>query len=103
MDAQITQFLMDVDGQTVRYAHGPQVATNVQWPGPRGTNQARIELTPQAGPAGLSASGPWALNRLLDKAQLRRDRKSTRLNSSHSCASRMPPTSCTKNKNNKTT
>jgi len=72
MDAQITQFLMDVDGQTVRYAHGPQVATTVQWPGPRGSNQARIELTPQTGAAGLSASGPWALNRLLDKAQLRR-------------------------------
>ncbi|MBO9356833.1 type VI secretion system membrane subunit TssM [Bordetella petrii] len=72
MDARITQFVLDVDGQTVRYAHGPQVATNVQWPGPRGTNQARIELTPQTGPAGLSASGPWALNRLLDKAQLRR-------------------------------
>jgi len=72
MDAQITQFVMDVDGQAVRYAHGPQVATNVQWPGPRGSNQVRIELTPQTGGAGLSASGPWALNRLLDKAELRR-------------------------------
>ncbi|KDC47341.1 type VI secretion system membrane subunit TssM [Bordetella bronchiseptica] len=72
MDPAITQFVMDVDGQTVRYAHGPQVATSVQWPGPRGANQVRIELTPQAGAAGLSASGPWALNRLLDQARVTR-------------------------------
>ena len=72
MDAGITQFLMDVDGQPVRYAHGPQVATTVQWPGPRGSNQVRIELTPQEGAAGMTTSGPWALNRMLDRAQLRR-------------------------------
>lgn len=72
MDPAITQFLMDVDGQTVRYAHGPQVATTVQWPGPRGSNQVRIELAPQVGTAGLVSTGPWALNRMLDKASLRR-------------------------------
>jgi type VI secretion system protein ImpL len=72
MDAGITQFVMDVDGQAVRYAHGPQVATTVQWPGPRGSNQVRIELTPQVGAAGMTTSGPWALNRMLDRAQLRR-------------------------------
>ncbi|HEY9269474.1 type VI secretion system membrane subunit TssM [Achromobacter sp.] len=72
MDAGITQFVMDVDGQAVRYAHGPQVATTVQWPGPRGSNQVRIELTPQEGAAGMTTSGPWALNRMLDRAQLRR-------------------------------
>jgi len=71
MDPAISQFVMDVDGQAVRYVHGPQVATTVQWPGPRGTNQVRIELTPQDGASGLSASGPWALNRLLDRAVLR--------------------------------
>lgn len=70
MDAGITQFLMDVDGQAIRYAHGPQVAATVQWPGPRGSNQVSIELTPQVGTAGMSTSGPWALNRMLDKAAL---------------------------------
>jgi len=74
MDPEITQFVMDVDGQAVRYAHGPQVSTTVQWPGPRGTNQVRIELTPQTGTAGLVSTGPWALNRMLDKAALRRGR-----------------------------
>ncbi|KOF52629.1 MULTISPECIES: type VI secretion system membrane subunit TssM [unclassified Achromobacter] len=72
MDSSITQFLMDVDGQLVRYAHGPQVATQVQWPGPRGTNQVRIELQPQTGTAGVVANGPWALNRILQKATLSR-------------------------------
>ncbi len=72
MDAGITQFLMDVDGQTIRYVHGPQVATAVQWPGPRGSNQVSIELTPQVGTAGMTTSGPWALNRMLDKAELTR-------------------------------
>jgi type VI secretion system protein ImpL len=72
MDDSITQFLMDVDGQTVRYAHGPQVATSVLWPGPQGGSQVRIELTPQIGQAGLTTTGPWALNRMLDKAQIKR-------------------------------
>ncbi|WP_454688486.1 type VI secretion system membrane subunit TssM [Achromobacter aloeverae] len=71
MDGSITQFLMDVDGQAIQYAHGPQVATSVTWPGPRGGSQVRIELTPQSGPAGLVTSGPWALNRMLDKARLK--------------------------------
>ncbi|NYT86485.1 type VI secretion system membrane subunit TssM [Pollutimonas harenae] len=72
MDTDITQFIMNVDGQTVSYAHGPQVGTTVQWPGTRGSNQVSIELLPQVGVSGLSATGPWALNRLLDKASLKR-------------------------------
>lgn len=72
MDPNITQFIMNVDGQTVSYAHGPQVGTSVQWPGTRGSKQVSIELLPQTGVSGLSATGPWALNRLLDKASLTR-------------------------------
>ncbi|MCC2596538.1 type VI secretion system membrane subunit TssM [Pusillimonas sp. MFBS29] len=72
MDADITQFIMNVDGQTVSYAHGPQVGTAVNWPGTRGSNQVSIELLPQTGVSGISATGPWALNRLLDKASLKR-------------------------------
>ncbi|MEI2415180.1 type VI secretion system membrane subunit TssM [Orrella sp. JC864] len=71
MDAQITQFVLDVDGQVVRYAHGPQVGTTVRWPGPRGTNQVRLAVTPVQGESGLATSGPWALNRMLDRARLR--------------------------------
>lgn len=71
MDPEITQFIMDVDGQSVIYSHGPQVGTTVEWPGKRGSNQVSISLMPQTGVSGLSSSGPWALNRMLDKASIR--------------------------------
>lgn len=73
MDAAITQFLLDVDGQLVKYAHGPVVPMAVQWPGPKGSNQVRVQLEPPSASgaaSGLSFDGAWALFRALDKAQL---------------------------------
>ena len=72
MDAAITQFLLDVDGQIVRYAHGPQVPTTVQWPGPKGTSQVRLQILPSAagGSSGVVTEGPWALFRMLDRMQM---------------------------------
>jgi type VI secretion system protein ImpL len=72
MDATITQFTLDVDGQVVRYSHGPQLATTVQWPGQRGASSVRISLLPRvAGGADLTKDGPWSLFRLFDQAQMR--------------------------------
>ena len=31
MDAALREFVLDVDGQIVRYAHGPQIPATVQW------------------------------------------------------------------------
>jgi type VI secretion system protein ImpL len=72
MDASITQFLLDVDGQPIRYAHGPQVPTVVQWPGTKGTNQVRLQISPQppTGSSGFVNDGPWALFRMLDRAEI---------------------------------
>lgn len=73
MDASITQFILDVDGQLVRYAHGPAVPMAVQWPGPRGSNQVRVQLNPPSvsgGASGMTVDGPWALFRAFDKSQL---------------------------------
>jgi type VI secretion system protein ImpL len=71
MDAAITQFVLDVDGQVVRYSHGPQIPASVQWPGPRGSQQVRVQLTPAStGASGLVTEGPWALFRLFDRLQL---------------------------------
>ncbi len=72
MDTTITQFALDVDGQPVRYAHGPQLSTPISWPGPRGSGDVRIQLSPMTpgGTSGASADGPWALFRMLDKAQI---------------------------------
>lgn len=72
MDANITQFILDVDGQLVKYSHGPVVPMAVQWPGPKGSNQVRLQVSPPSasGPSGSTADGPWALFRTLDEGQL---------------------------------
>ncbi|CAN7214119.1 type VI secretion system membrane subunit TssM [Variovorax sp. LjRoot84] len=72
MDAGITQFILDVDGQLVKYAHGPVVPMAVQWPGPKGSNQVRVQVSPPStsGSSGMAVDGPWALFRVLDDGQL---------------------------------
>lgn len=72
MDDTITQFTLDFDGQLVKYSHGPQIPTAVQWPGPKGSTQVRVQLQPPlaSGSSGLTTEGPWALFRMFDKLQL---------------------------------
>jgi type VI secretion system protein ImpL len=72
MDATITQFILDVDGQLVKYSHGPQVPMTIQWPGPRGSSQVRLQISPpsSAGASGQVFEGPWALFRMLDGMQI---------------------------------
>lgn len=71
MDVSISQFVLDVDGQIVKYSHGPQVVQPVQWPGPRGSTQVRIQLTPPATGGGLGPfEGPWALFRMFDQVRI---------------------------------
>jgi len=69
MDSSITQLILDVDGQLVRYSHGPQVPMSVQWPGPGGTTQVRLQILPSSpgDASGLVYEGPWALFRMLDR------------------------------------
>ncbi len=69
MDQAIAQFTLDVDGQIVKYAHGPQIPTPVQWPGTRGSNVVRLLLTP-GGSGGMVMDGPWALFRMFDRVNL---------------------------------
>lgn len=71
MDAAISQMILDVDGEIVRYQHGPQIPKAVSWPGSRGTGQVRLQLT-TAGTenVGLVTEGPWALHRFFDRAQI---------------------------------
>jgi type VI secretion system protein ImpL len=73
MDPSITRFTLDVDGQLVTYAHGPQMLQSVQWPGPKGGVQVRVEISPPgvSGTSGVVTNGPWALFRMLDKANIK--------------------------------
>ncbi|MBK9616671.1 MAG: type VI secretion system-associated protein TagF, partial [Uliginosibacterium sp.] len=72
MDAQLLQIIIDVDGQIVKYAHGPQIPVTVSWPGTRGSNQVRIQYSVQGSSETVSKvfEGPWALFRALDAAQI---------------------------------
>lgn len=71
MDAGVAQMVLDVDGEVLRYQHGPQIPKSMSWPGTRGTSQVRLQLTTAGGEnLGLLTEGPWALHRLFDRAQL---------------------------------
>ena len=71
MDASISQFTLDVDGKVVSYAHGPLIPVPVTWPGPRGSNQVRLQVQPAgATGSGTLTEGPWALMRLFDRVKL---------------------------------
>lgn len=72
MDASITQLTLDIDGQIIRYQHGPQIGHSVRWPGPRGSGQVRLALEPVVAgrDAGLVFEGAWALHRLFDRARI---------------------------------
>ncbi len=72
MDASITQFTLDVDGQLVKYSHGPQIPISVKWPGPRGSSQVRLQISPASagGTSGQVFEGPWALFRMFDKIEI---------------------------------
>ncbi len=72
LDDSITQFILDVDGQIVKYSHGPVVPMTVQWPGTKGSNQVRLQVSPPStsGNSGQTVDGPWALFRTLDRARL---------------------------------
>jgi len=72
MDPSILQFVLDVDGQVLTYAHGPQVATAIQWPGTRGTGRVSLQLTPPptSGANNLVFEGPWALFRMFDRLDI---------------------------------
>lgn len=66
LDEEIDRFELEIDGQTVRYAHGPALPVVVKWPGAAGS--ARIEVSPARPGAPLEFTGPWALFRLFDRA-----------------------------------
>lgn len=72
MDTSISKMLLNVDGQELPYQFGPSVPKSVQWPGPGGTNQIRLQVTIKDPPkdAQLLFEGPWALFRMFDKAQI---------------------------------
>lgn len=68
MDPAITELVIDIDGQVLRYAHGPVRPLKVAWPGPRNGSMAEITASPRIrqDTSTLLTNGPWALFHLLD-------------------------------------
>jgi type VI secretion system protein ImpL len=72
LDPSVTEVTMDFDGQVQRYAHGPVQPFTILWPGPRGGTLVDISVQPRIRPdtSMMSARGPWALLRLLDRGKI---------------------------------
>lgn len=71
LDASVTEWLIDFDGQVQRYAHGAIQSLPLQWPGPRGGTTAELLVQPRIKPDSfsLSARGPWAWLRLIERGK----------------------------------
>jgi type VI secretion system protein ImpL len=72
LDPTITGLMIDIDGQTTLYEHGPIAPFAVSWPGPRGGVHAEITANPRIRPetSTISADGPWAFMRLIQKSHV---------------------------------
>nr|WP_218173542.1 type VI secretion system membrane subunit TssM [Pseudomonas gingeri] len=72
MDASITQFLLDLDGQQISYDHGPSRPVAMQWPNPGSIGVVRLSISPPSatGRSGITLDGPWAWFRLLEQSDL---------------------------------
>lgn len=71
VDPEILELSLDIDGQQMRYVHGPVVPFPISWPGPRGGATAELTASPRVRPdtSTILASGPWALFRLMDRGR----------------------------------
>jgi type VI secretion system protein ImpL len=69
LSANSASLHIDIDGQSLRYAHGPIVSSNFKWPGP-GDPATRVELTAidSDEPASLDYRGTWGLFRMISAA-----------------------------------
>ncbi|MGZ0784854.1 type VI secretion system membrane subunit TssM [Pseudomonas saponiphila] len=72
MDASISQFLLDLDGQQLSYDHGPSRPVAMQWPNPGSIGVVRLSIMPPSatGRSGVTLDGPWAWFRLLEQSDL---------------------------------
>jgi type VI secretion system protein ImpL len=75
LDASVTRFTLEIDGQTFDYRHGPERSWPAVWPGPNpGVAAATFEVrTGGDGPNNMVFQGPWAWFRLIDATQVQRE------------------------------
>jgi type VI secretion system protein ImpL len=70
LDAASSRFVLELDGQTIEYRHGPERSSPAVWPGPA-PGVAAFSFEGRGGDRPNQAfQGPWAWFRLLDGGQL---------------------------------
>ena len=88
LDPSIGQLVLDVDGQTLKQVKGAITPQTVQWPGPKGSNQVRLQIAGVEANAplgqGIVFDGPWALFRFFDAARIERTGGPERFNAKFS-------------------
>jgi len=70
MDPNTTTFMLNINGQSTNYSHGPLFSKAFMWPGDAGMSQVQIQFSPppSSGRSGMTLDGPWAFFRLLDQS-----------------------------------
>ena len=70
LDAQVTRFMLDLEGQRFEYRHGPAVMSDAHWPGTGGSGMVRIVFDDKDGAqSSIRKEGPWAWFRILEQAE----------------------------------
>jgi type VI secretion system protein ImpL len=73
LDAAATRFLLEIDGQSIEYRHGPERSVPTTWPG-QSPGPAAVTFEARAGSRPNAVfQGPWAWFRLLDAARTDRE------------------------------
>ncbi len=76
MDADVSQFILDVGGQIVDYRHGPLNAQTLQWPSPDGIGRVRLVFVGLSGnESSVTEEGAWAWFRMLDRSKMQATRQ----------------------------
>jgi type VI secretion system protein ImpL len=75
VDTDAKQVTLDLDGQSIVYAHGPVRSYSVTWPGQNRMNSVRLvfDPPPSSGAPVFQATGPWALFRLFGQGTLQQN------------------------------
>ena len=78
LDPNVERVTLEVEGESLIYAHGPPQVTPMTWPGQGG--RTRVSFAPNSPDRenAIQRDGPWAWFRLLDTAELRRTNVSDR-------------------------
>jgi len=72
VDPSITELLLDVDGERLRYVHGPISPFSFTWPGPRSGSSLELSAKPRvsSSTSSIYLTGPWAPLRLLQQGHV---------------------------------